>query len=211
MQRLPNATQRVLMALLIGVVTVPVSTTALFIHQSAIGESQDSSVVQAMEDRRRARAQQRSSWRITEQRKRAAEVSEDAVHSAAPEEDTSAITSLSTESLSAEHRAMLRTYTRARACPVSLKNFPVPGFYELCLAVVGTGASSDVIRGFMNYDEYLHRETRLIPVDVPAFKLRMQMLEQAKDSTRRRDGGQVPGRPTTCVSNPDCLDQKYGG
>jgi len=210
MERLPNATGRVLMALLIGVVAVPISTPAVFIHQSAISESQDISVIKEMEDRRTARAQLRSSWRITEQRKRALDVAQDAVHKAAPALGKT-VTSTSTDTLTSANRAMLRGYTRAHTCPLSLKNFPIPGFYELCLAVVGTDASTDAIQGFMNHDAYLHQETHTTPSDVPTFKLRMQMLEQASDSTRRRDSGQLPGRPTTCANNPDCLEQKYGG
>lgn len=210
MKRLPNATQRVLMALVIGVVAVPVSTPAVFINHTAIGESRDISSVQDMEDRRSARAKQRSSWRIAEQVKRAEDVAQDTLHAAASEEG-SPVTSLSTDALTSEDRAMLRRYTRAHTCPLSLKNSPIPGFYRLCLSVVGEDASSDAIQGFINHDAYLHQASHTSTTDVSAFKLRMQMLEQATDSTRRRDGGSVPGRPTTCSSNPNCLQQQYGG
>jgi len=92
-----------------------------------------------------------------------------------------------------------------------LKDFRIPGFYELCNSIVGVGVSPDLIKGLLNHNAYMYGKLRgSAPDAAKGFKLRMQMLQQANDSTRRRDGGVLPSRPTTCANNPDCLEPRYG-
>jgi len=232
MKRLPHATQRLVMALAVGVIAVPMTSTALFINQKAVDGLDDVNATdlrtKAIEDRRRIRAEGRSYWRAMEQFQRAEDagfdavkpdrnnldsidealhqdIGEEAVHSAAP-----AVSSLETEDLLSQDRALLRRYTRARSCPDALKNFRILGFYELCNSIVGEGASPEPITGLLNHNAYMYGKLRgSAPDAVQGFKLRMQMLQQANDTTRRRDGGVVPSRPTTCANNPDCLEPRY--
>ncbi|MBT7337283.1 hypothetical protein HN801_01090 [Candidatus Peregrinibacteria bacterium] len=233
MQRLPNANYRLVIALVVGVIAVPMTSTALFLNQKAVDGLDDTSAtdlrIRAMEDRRRVRAEGRAYWRAMEQFQRAEDAGleakkpdrnnldsiddalnqntgeEEAVHEAAP-----AVTSLETRTLKTHDRALLRRYTRARSCPEGLKDFRVPGFYDLCNAIVGAGVSPQPIRGLLNHNAYIYGKLRgSAPNAVKGFKLRMQMLQQANDSTRRRDGGNIPGRPTTCAANPDCLEPRY--
>ncbi|PIR54088.1 hypothetical protein COU75_02845 [Candidatus Peregrinibacteria bacterium CG10_big_fil_rev_8_21_14_0_10_42_8] len=233
MKRLPHATQRIVMALAVGIITVPMTSTALFINQKAVDGLDDVHTTdlrtKAVEDRRRVRAEGRSYWRAMEQYQRAEDagfdaikpdrnnldsidkalnqdVEEQEVYSAAP-----AVTSLETEDLLSQDRALLRRYTRARSCPEGLKDFRIPGFYELCNSIVGVGVSPDLIKGLLNHNAYMYGKLRgSAPDAAKGFKLRMQMLQQANDSTRRRDGGVLPSRPTTCANNPDCLEPRYG-
>ncbi len=233
MQRLPNANYRLVMALVVGVIAVPMTSTALFLNQKAVDGLDDTSAtdlrIRAMEDRRRVRAEGRSYWRAMEQFQRAEDAGVNAVkpdrnnldsidkalhqdtgeeeptHAAAP-----AVTSLLTEELKTHDRALLRRYTRARSCPEGLKDFRVPGFFDLCNAIVGAGASPQPITGLLNHNAYIYGKLRgAAPDAATGFKLRMQMLQQANDSSRRRDGGVLPGRPTTCVHNLDCLEPRY--
>ncbi len=230
MNRHPHVHYRLLAALFVGIVAVPMTSTALFLNQESL-ETLDFEASdlrrKALENRRELRAQRRSYWRAMEQYQRAEEAggnavkpdinnmnsidralhqneNEEPMHEAAPD-----VTSLSTNELLPQDKALLRRYTRARSCPESLKNFRVPGFFELCNALVGVGASPNPVRGILNNKAYIRGALQKAAPDVPAFKLRMQMLEQANDPNRRRDGGVMPSRPTTCANNPDCLEPRY--
>lgn len=221
--------QRLVLALLVGVVAVPITSTALFVNQEAL--SDDISVedlrVKALEDRVRLRAQRRAYTNAIDefQEKKAAgidvvkpdinnpasvqdvfDAKAEEVHGSAP--DT--VSSLTTDQLETHDRALLRRYTRAGFCPDVLKNFYIDGFYQLCLALVGEGVKKEPVTGLLNHSAYIKRTLHGAPTDgLAGFKLRMKMIQQANDSTRRRDGGVLPGRPTVCVMNPDCLNPRY--
>lgn len=225
--------QRLVLALLVGIVAVPLTSTALFIQQDVL-ENADISGVElrkrAMDDRARLRAQRRLYWQAVEvfqeKSNNGVDVTmpdvndpasmdrvfdaekEEAVHEAAP-----VVTSLTTDQLNTQDRGLLRRYTRAGFCPDALRGFPIPGFYDLCVALVGAGVKKEPVMGLLNHNAYLIRTLRdLKPAaaDISPFKLRMKMVDQANDSGNKRDSGALPGRPTTCVMNPDCLNPRYG-
>lgn len=99
---------------------------------------------------------------------------EDAVeeaHAAAP-----SVSSLETEDLSDRDRLLLRRYERARTCPMTLKNY-LPGFYELCLSLVGKSAAPEPIRGMLN-DLANLKQKRAAPK--PTLNLRREIFEKAR-------------------------------
>lgn len=217
-----------MLALLVGIVAVPLTSTALFIGGEALETLDiDPNTIQrsALEDRSRIRAQTRLYWRAVEmyQQKREQGIdvtkpefndpsSYERVHSAAPDvvevdlPDT--VTSLTTDQLETQDRALLRRYTRAGFCPESLKDFRIPGFYDLCTSIVGIAVKSDPVRGLLNHNAYLHQALRSAAPSISPFKLRMQMMDEAMNGTKRTAPDRRM-RPTVCVMNPDCLDPRY--
>lgn len=232
MKQFGTIQQRVMIAILVGIVSVPLTSTALFIQQEVLERTDISGETlrsRAMDDRRRLRAQRRIYWQAVEEFQEKSEEGidvempdfnniesiqnvfdakkeEEEVHAAAP-----AVSSLTTDELEVHDRALLRRYTRAHFCPESLKGFEIEGFYELCLSIVGAGVKAEPVTGLLNHSAYIIREKiKESAPDISPFKLRMQMLQQANDSDNRRDGGVMPGRPTTCVMNPFCLVPRVG-
>lgn len=94
-------------------------------------------------------------------------------HTAASEEVTS---SLQTADLSDRDRLLLRRYERARTCPTTLKNY-LPGFYELCLSLVGKNAAPEPIRGMLN-DLANLKQKRAAPK--PTLNLRREIFGKAR-------------------------------
>jgi hypothetical protein len=80
--------------------------------------------------------------------------------------------------LSSRDRLLLRRYTHARKCPPTLADY-LPGFYELCLSLVGEGVSSDPIRGITK-----DRSRHAAPV-MPTLRLRRQ--QWAEEGKARPD------------------------
>lgn len=219
---------RLILALLVGIVAVPMTSTALFMHQSVL-ERLDTDPTNirrsALEDRSRIRAQTRLYWNAVkmfqDKKEQGIDVEKpdfndldsiENVHSAAPEvvpvAEESAVTSLTTDQLASHDRALLRRYTRAGFCPESLKSFYIDGFYELCTSLVGLAVKSNPVTGFLNHNAYLHQALRSAAPTLSPFKLRMQMMDQALRGSKR-DSGQRHGRPTVCVMNQDCLNPRY--
>lgn len=220
MKRLQNAHARLLIATVVGILASPLTSTALFLQQDAIDTevAPVDMIERARDDQLRLRAQRRAYWRAIEQYQRARKQGVDAEKPdfntldtwQAPEEGVEAVysaapmvDSASTAELSTQDRALLRRYTRARSCPDSLKNFRVPGFYELCLRLVGEKASVNPVQGLLNHEAYLRRANTATPQQTSDFKLRLKMLDEALNGTRR-DSGVLPGRPTNCVYNTNC-------
>ena len=233
-----------MLALLVGVTAVPITTTGLFIQQQVFDDTLTGTDLRqrALEDRRRLRGQRRMYWQAIEQyqkkRKAGEEVekpdvndptflkknvlvdtersvedssgakeSEDAKDEVAP-----AVTkeeALTAKELNTQDRGLLRRYTRAGFCPESLKSFRIQGFYGLCRALVGESVKAEPVVGLLNHNAYLYKKFRSSAPKTTGFKLRMQMVEEANDRGTRRAGGATPGRPTTCVMNPNCLEPRY--
>lgn len=215
-----------MLALLVGIVAVPITSTALFLQQDAVQTltNTDAETLRdmALSDRSRLRAQRRLYWRAIEQSQREEDFerpdfndpsSYERVYGSAPETDdqeqVTEVTSLTTDQLETHDRSLLRRYTRAGFCPDGLKNFYISGFYELCKALVGSNVK-DTVKGLLNDKAYLRQQLKgsAPNEEVSQFKLRMQMIDEAKNGYRR-DPGQVPMRPTECVMNPDCLEPTY--
>ena len=209
--------------MLVGIVAVPVTSTALFLQQDALETLGDAQTLRdtALQDRSRLRAQRRLYWQAIEQFQVLTEEGEDVskpdfndpstfeqVRSAAPEkeEEATQVTSLTTNQLEAHDRALLRRYTRAGFCPEGLKSFSIVGFYDLCIALVGDSVKDKPVTGLLNHNAYMYQQLRGSAPDqnISQFKLRMQMIDEANDGYRR-DPGQLPMRPTNCVMNPGCL------
>ena len=209
-----------MLALLVGIVAVPVTSTALFLQPGAVDSLQlepQSLRDTALEDRSRVRAQRRLYWQAIEQSQRNEDFERpdfndpstyQRVYGSAPvvEEqlDKSTVTSLATNQLETHDRALLRRYTRAGFCPDGLKTFPISGFYDLCVSLVGDSVKKDPVTGLLNNKAYLRQQFKGSAPEISEFKLRMQMIDEANNGYRR-DPGQVPMRPTNCVLNPDCL------
>ncbi|MBT4119537.1 MAG: hypothetical protein HOG89_03080 [Candidatus Peribacter sp.] len=225
MQRHPFATHRLMTALLVGIVAVPMTSTALFIRQeiAPVDVSAEELRNSAFEDRSRLRAQRRLYWQViehmesgkidiekpdindTETLHKALEApEEEVVEEVIAEENT-----LTSRSLNTQDRGLLRRYTRAGFCPESLASFRVPGFYQLCVSLVGSAVKKTPVMGLLNHNAALYRALRPSAPNVGAFKLRMQMMQEAGDRNNRRGTGVMPGRPTTCVMNLDCQMPRY--
>jgi hypothetical protein len=56
---------------------------------------------------------------------------------------------LSARDLSREDEQILRHYVRAKTCPSTLQDY-LPGFFELCLSIVGEGANREPIVGMLS-------------------------------------------------------------
>jgi len=127
----------------------------------------------------------------------------DRVHAAAEDNEEEAeelveekkASSLTVKDLGEKDRLLLRRYTKARSCPESLKNYGLEGFYELCLSVTDT-PGEEPRRGLLNLNEWLRGRMAAPNSEIPAWKLRMKMLEEALDRSNRRESTQ-PGRPTS--------------
>lgn len=98
---------------------------------------------------------------------------------------------LGTEDLSGRQRMLLRNYTRAGSCPVSMERI-LPGFHALCKSVVGKDASDQLPQG-IETDLKVLRSRGMEP---KSMKLRIKMIKQARDRSNRRPDGQGPMRPT---------------
>ncbi|TSC57369.1 MAG: hypothetical protein Greene041662_971 [Candidatus Peregrinibacteria bacterium Greene0416_62] len=98
---------------------------------------------------------------------------------------------LGTEDLSGRQRMLLRNYTRAGSCPASMERI-LPGFHTLCKSVVGRDAEDELPVGIEN-DLKALRHRNLEP---KSMKLRIKMIEQARDRSNRRPDTQGPMRPT---------------
>lgn len=210
MNRLPNAMQRLVVALIVGIITIPAASTALFLNSQMkrSADEQQAITVEVMRSNAERRAQERAAFHAVEDFQKGTSVRDRATKPAAgtdpAEVDTGIMTSsASTEDLSVAERELLRKYVRARACPESLKLSPVSGFYELCLSLVGAGVSDSLPKGLINHTAYLNRTLRSAASTLSKFKLRMQMLDQAENG-EKRTGGVLPGRPTNCVKSADC-------
>ena len=225
MKRHPYATHRLMLALLVGIVAVPVTSTALFIRQeiAPVDVSAEELRNSAIGDRSRLRAQRRLYWQVME-RMESGKVDiekpyindtealenamidpvEEVIHAAPPVETT-----LTSRQLNPQDRGLLRRYTRAGFCPEGLKDFRVPGFYELCLLLAGAKVKAEPVMGLLNHNAYFYRTLRSSAPNIGAFKMRMQMIQEAGDRNNRRDSGVLPGRPTTCVMNLDCQMPRY--
>lgn len=109
----------------------------------------------------------------------------DQVHAAARNSET-----LGTDELSSRNRMLLRTYTRAGSCPASMERI-LPGFHTLCKNVVGKDVDEELPVGIENDLKALrHRD-----IEPMSMKLRIKMIEQAKDRSNRRTDMQGPMRP----------------
>lgn len=171
-------------------------------------QEQGAIVAETMQDNAERRAREREAFRALEESRKGTSVRDHVTKPSAGNEtddsdETYHTSSLSTEDVGTKERLLLRKYVRARACPESLKLSPISGFYELCLSLVGAGVSSSLPTGLTNHTAYLKRMLRGAASALPAFKLRMQMLDQAGNG-EKRDPGQLPMRPTNCVKSADC-------
>jgi hypothetical protein len=225
MKRHPYSHHRLVLAILVGIVAVPITSTALFIRQDI--QPQDVSAEElrqsAIGDRSRLRAQRRLYWQVIERMESgtvdidkpdindtdslmdAMKDPVEEVHEAAP----APVSSLITNQLNTQDRGLLRRYSRAGFCPVSLQNFRIPGFYQLCVSLVGSAVKAKPVTGLLNHNANLYRMLRPSAPNIGRFKLRMQMMQEANDRSNRRSSGVLPGRPSTCVMNLDCQMPRY--
>ena len=98
---------------------------------------------------------------------------------------------LGTEDLSGRQRMLLRNYTRASSCPASMEKI-LPGFHALCKSVVGKDADTELPQGI----ETDLKALRSRGTEPKSMKLRIKMIEQARDRSNRRADMQGPMRPT---------------
>ncbi|MCA9370560.1 MAG: hypothetical protein KC680_01205 [Candidatus Peregrinibacteria bacterium] len=232
MKQLHITPHKVMIALLVGIIAVPLTSTALFIQQDSLPTmNMDAEDLRsaALQDRSRIRAQTRLYWNaITQFQKLTEEQGIDVkkpdfndtstfdVHGSAPEEDAvieddKEVSSLTTDQLEWQDRSLLRRYTRAGFCPEGLRDFYIPGYYELCNALIDDSRKRmQPVTGLLNHNAYLYRALRRAApnTDVTGWKLRQRMIDEAYNG-ERRDGGATPGRPVTCTMNPDCLTPRY--
>jgi hypothetical protein len=224
MKRHPYATHRLMLALLVGIVAVPITSTALFIRQDIAPQNVSMEELRrsAFGDRSRLRAQRRLYWHIMERMESGkidivkpdindADALQDALKD--PVEEVVEVappleTTLTARNLVPQDRGLLRRYTRAGFCPVSLKNFRVPGFYELCVLLAGDKVKAEPVVGLLNHNAYFYRTLRYSAPDIGGFKLRMKMMEMTL-VRNRRDPGVLPGRPSICISNLNCQMPRY--
>ena len=102
---------------------------------------------------------------------------------------------LGKDELDSRQRSLLRSYTRTGSCPRSMENV-VPGFFRLCLSIVGQGATRSLPIGYGND---LQTVRSVGTTKQPAtLKLRLLMLEQAKHGTHGA-AGTGPLRPTPYI------------
>ncbi|MFH0769946.1 MAG: hypothetical protein V1926_01060 [Candidatus Peregrinibacteria bacterium] len=99
------------------------------------------------------------------------------------------------EDLDETQRHLLRNYSKAGTCPESLKNY-VPGFYELCLSVTKDAAKETRV-GLTSDLQWVRQQRTIKPTSL---KFRLEMLQEAYDSTNRRTDLKVPNRPTPYVN-----------
>ena len=92
----------------------------------------------------------------------------------------------------AAERKLLRSYVRAGACPENLKESDIPGFYDLCRALVGEHVAAELPQGMLS-DKVQLRRARL--AEPKSMKARLRMVEEAHDRGNRRESGPGPGRP----------------
>ena len=223
MNRLPNAVQRLMIALLVSMMAVPAASPALFLRNEQVTTGSDAIIEinkQALQDRSKLRRQRRAYWRAIEhyetQRRYTDDIAKPDINDPASIERTLAtdrapqhveqetdVSSLTTDQLRASDRSLLRRYTRAGTCPETLRKLPIAGFYELCRQLVGESAKSDPVVGLLNHSAYIYRKLRPASSTQPSFKLRMQMMKEAFDRSNRRES--VPyARPTKCFGGFEC-------
>lgn len=118
------------------------------------------------------------------------EVSDTGSVHAAPSE----INVLGTENLTSRQRMLLRNYTRASSCPPSMERI-LPGFHALCKGLVGKDAAGELPQGFEND----LKATRHRSMEPKSMKLRIKMIEQARDRSNRRTDTQGPLRPKSYI------------
>ena len=204
MKKLHNAHGRLVVALLASIVAIPMSMTALLL--SSPQDKRDAmtgfSNAASVSGRAKERAEERKRWNAVEEFQKANAVHGDAMKPSAESSEQTAgttgasdVSSLTTDALTAVERALLRTYTRSGSCPESLKVYPVLGLYELCIAIVGSGAADSLPSGLLNHTAYLKRTLTSVAPDLPEMTLRLKTIQEALIGTKR-DGGAVPGRPT---------------
>lgn len=97
---------------------------------------------------------------------------------------------LGTDELSSRQRMLLKSYTRAGSCPPSMERI-LPGFHALCKGVVGKDADEDLPVGIENDLKALRHKS----AEPKSMKLRIKMIEQARDRSNRRPDMQGPMRP----------------
>lgn len=215
MQQITYRSSRVALAILLSLITVPAASTAYILHTDAETNTNSEVLQKAIQDRARVRAQERKYWNAIsdftgEHRDDTLlpdiDVNDDktidpllsgqiTIHGAAPRNIRA---TTSDDSVDPNGRMLLRRYTRAGYCPESMKRYPIPNFYEMCISLVGENASQTFTKGFINDSAKVRRAVN--NSSIPAFKLRMQMLQQALDrATRRTDNTKLPGRPTSPV------------
>lgn len=218
---------------MVGIISVPLTSTALFLNSDSVhqeGVSVEGIREQALSDRRKLRAQRRLYWQAIEQFQNARRAGDEdaakpdinALYPGAPakteEKNTDSdesvpdeeptVSSLSTRDLQPQDRLLLRRYTRAGSCPEGLKDFRIPGFYDLCTSIVGEGVSRKPVVGFLNHNAHLRQSLRPA-ADVSPMKMRLLMLQQALESNKR-DSGRMPMRPSVCKANPRCQQIRDG-
>ncbi len=196
---------KVMLAILVGIIAVPITSTALFLQQESANTLQTTPNdlrKSALDDRSKLRAQRR--LRLHSIHKSAPSVPDTA-------EKKDVVSSLTAGQLESHDKALLRRYTRAGFCPEGLKDFYIEGFYNLCMSLVGKDrVSSQPAQGLLNHNAYIYRQVRRAAPhsDLSPWALRMKMIDDAYNGTRR-DGGVRPLRPIKCVMNPDCLTPRY--
>lgn len=125
----------------------------------------------------------------------------DTIHAAAEEEESGSGSGpeLTITEVSREDRQLLRRYERAGTCPVSLQNY-IPGFYELCLSLVGRRLHVEPRIGILNDLVRIRSSRNILP---NTLNVRLEMIRQARDSaTRRTDIVQPSRRRTAAPEQP---------
>jgi len=212
---------RLVTSVLVAVLAMPLIAD-VFLDQGSVGVVQGSVLElkqKALEDRVRVRRQQRQYWQAIDiiQDRRAegedvtvpdvndydgimrileldseTEDSSEKMHEAAPQQQAS---SLMVEELGENDRHLLRKYSKASSCPESLKDY-IPGFYELCLSVTKNAVRTPRV-GLISENIQLRSMNAAPPATL---KLRLQMIQEAYDSTNRREDV-APLRPVNTINN----------
>ncbi len=206
-------------ALLVAVVSIPLTTQALFRSQDQEGfkTEKGENVIQHVLDykptfRERTR-EYHEAMRMFQERTKDGEADlplpdindpesvafyfevqaeeEVASHGAATPSTTATIAE---EDISDGDKALLRRYTRAHYCPESLKKYVVKGFYELCVSLVGSGRFTRPRTGIINDIANMRSKQKVLP---NTLNNRLEMIRQAREGTKRESVG--PSRMKTAA------------
>lgn len=204
--RITYRTTPAFLVMILGIMVLPVGSMARVILPSATtGVSAEDIEKQALYERVRLRAEQRMHWSAIEDYNKQQEAEEGAstgdplLDGEVTLQRPATVTGITgTENIDPQGRALLRRYARAGYCPDSLKRSSIPNFYEMCRKLVGEDASPTFTKGFLNDSIKVRRAVDNL--SIPQFKLRMQMLEQARDSSNRREDGNTYLRPSASAT-----------
>lgn len=108
----------------------------------------------------------------------------------------------SVDELTDRQRLILRRQTRAKNCPPKMEDV-FPGFLELCRSMVGEEVTEELPQGLGNESPLVRRPV----IEKPTLNLRLEMLRQARDRSNRRPDMFRRPRPTQYMGEGQEYDE----